>query len=188
MTAIIIRRKRILALAAVAAVALLLAACGGPTKGQSIENQQQAADQTQLETNQPIPGFSYSQLRQNAKEIETAEATGVQTTSFFFNLGEPNPIFSCPSIGAPIPASTQLSNPNQVENTGHGRFVIGQMDPSGVYVGDTTGTYVICVGADGKAFADYWEGYVDSVFGPAKWQNGSVVMVGAPSFAFTKGK
>lgn len=191
-------RKTVLtAAASVIAIGVTATACTGThtSSGQAQENQQQKRDTTSLVQNQPIPGFTYSQLRQNLKEIETAEANGVQTTSFFFNQGVQNPISSCPSIGAPIPTTDQLSNPQQVVtgsrgSDGYGMTTTGQMDPTGVYTGDSSGTYVMCVGADGKAYADYWEGYVQTVFGNATWNNAThqVEMQGAPSFTFTKSK
>jgi len=187
--------KRII-VAALAALALVLAvaACGNNTsKGQRLENQQQNEDQTALEYAQPIPHYNYSQIRQNLIELETAQADGVQTTSFFFNLGVRDPIQTCPSIGAPIPTTDQLSNASKVVNdpftggSGSGA-VVQQMDPNGVYSGGSSGTYVMCVGANGKPYADYWEGYVQTIFGPAEWNSSthSAQLIGPPSFKFTK--
>lgn len=193
------RKKTVIAAAAsVLAIGVTATACNGSThtsSGQAQENQQQSRDTTTLVQNQPIPGFNYSQLRQNLKEIETAEANGVQTTSFFFNQGVQDPIMSCPSIGAPIPTTDQLSNPQQVVTGTHGDNGYGiatteQMDPTGVYGGSSTGTYVMCVGADGKPYADYWEGFVSTVFGNATWNKTThqVEMQGAPSFVFSTPK
>ncbi len=187
--------KRII-VAALAALALVVAvaACGGSSsKGQQLESQQQNQDQTALELAQPIPHYNYSQIRQNLIELETAQANGVQTTSFLFNLGDRDPIQVCPSIGAPIPTTDQLSNADKVVNDPYtggngGGAVIAQMDPNGVYSGTSTGTYVMCVGANGKPYADYWEGYVQTVFGPAQWNytTHTVQLVGPPSFKFSK--
>ena len=171
-------------------LAVVLAACGGSNpSGQSIENKQQKQDMKSLLLAQPIPHFNFSQIRQNLIELETAQANGVQTTSFFFNQGVADPIQSCPSIGAPIPTTTQLSNPNQVVNDpyGNGGAVIGQMDPNGTYSASSTGTYVMCIGANGKPYANYWEGFVQTVFGPAKWNAAAhqIELIGPPSFKFT---
>ena len=175
-------------------MALTVAACGGNhVSAQQLESKQQAQASLSLDLAQPLPHFNYSQIRQNLIEIETAQADGVQTTSFFFNQGVPNPVQSCPSIGAPIPTTTQLSNPlQQVRDPNGGSVpgssVLGQEDPNGVYSGDSTGTYVMCVGADGKAYADYWEGFVQTVFGAAHWDASAhqVVLDGPPSFKFSK--
>lgn len=185
--------RKLLAVGVIVVSAATMTACHGGNKAQKTENKQQQAISSSLVNNQPLPGFNYSQLRQNLKEIETAEANGVQTTTFFFNQGVQNPISSCPSIGAPIPTTDQLSNPNAVQkhsSNGGGNVVIGQMDPTGVYTGDSAGTYVMCVDATGKAYANYWEGYVQTVFGNAVWDDAThtVKLVGAPSFDFSEGK
>lgn len=177
-------------------VTLTVTACDNthPSSGQAQENRQQRRDTASLVANQPVPGFNYSQLRQNLIEIETAEANGVPTTTFFFNQGVQDPAMSCPSIGAPIPTTDQLSNPQQVvdggNSQGYGLTTTAQMDPTGVYTGDSTGTYVVCVGADGKVFVNYWEGFVHTVFGNATWDKAThqVTTIGAPSFAFSKSK
>jgi hypothetical protein len=161
--------------------------------GQAAENQQQAADTATLVNNQPLPHFPWSQIKQTLIEVETAQATSVQTTSFFFNQGVQDPFFVCPSIGFPIPNTASLSNPQQVQwrggQYGNAAAVVSQQDPTGIYTPtSSSGTFAVCVGADGKAFAKYWEGFVDTVTGPAKW-NGTThqeEMIGTSSFAFTK--
>jgi hypothetical protein len=183
-------RKLISVIGLAVALAFTLTACNAQSsRGQKLENQQQSQDITSILLAQPLPHFNYSQLRANLSEIETAEANGVQTTSFFYNLGVRDPVQTCASVGAPIPTTDQLSNQNQI-NYQHGNAVTGQMDPAGVYKGDSSGTYVICIGANGKPYADYWEGYVQTVFGPAKWNatTHSIEMIGAPTATFTKGK
>lgn len=188
--------RRVFTAAVIAFIAVLFAACDnnkGVPSGQAQENKQQAQSTESLVINQPLPHFNYSQLRQNLIELETAQATGVQTTSFFFNNGVQDPIFSCPSIGVPIPNTMSLSNPQQVVHdgypTGGAALTTGQMDPNGVYTPQSsTGTSVICIGADGKPIGQYWEGNVHAVFAPAKWnqQLHQVEIIGPASFTFTK--
>lgn len=187
--------RRIVSLVlAATVVAAVLAACGSGNNGNRLESRAQAADTFGLELSQPIPHYNFSQIRQNLIELETAQADGVQTTSFFFNQGVANPVQSCPSIGAPIPTTDQLSNPDQVIkdntglNNGGGNVTIGQMDPNGVYSGQSSGTYVMCVSPAGKAYADYWEGFVQTVFGAAHWDAAThqIVLDGPPSYKFTK--
>lgn len=187
--------KRILAAFIVIVLTMLgTAACGGSSvsAGQAQENKQQAQDSKSLLLAQPIPHYNYSQIRQNLIELETAQANGVQTTSFFFNQGVRDPVQACPSIGAPIPTTTQLTNPQQVYDgsgsDGGGNVPIGQMDPNGTYSGNSSGTYVMCVGADGKPYADYWEGFVQTIFGPASWNYSThqAQLLGPPSFKFSK--
>jgi len=197
------KKRQIVASMAVAG--LMLAACSSsskPASGQAAERQQQLQSTESLVNNQPLPHFNYSQIRQNFIELETAMANGVQSTSFFFNLGVRDPSDSCPSIGAPIPYTAQLSNPDQVvnenanpvkgnSNSSGTESVIGQMDPIGIYMPpDATGTWVLCINAQGQAYANYWEGYVRSVFAPAKWNytTHQIELIGPPSFKFSSHK
>ena len=179
--------------AMIGVLTLTAGACSGDSSGKQSETAQQDAISKTLINNQPLPAFNWSQLRQNLIEIETAQAQGVQTTTFFFNQGVQDPISSCPSIGAPIPTTDQLSNPTKIEHhgeTGGGNITTNQMEPNGTYTGDSAGTYVMCVNAQGKAYATYWEGYVQTIFGDATWDKAThqVELKGDPSFKFTKSK
>lgn len=168
---------------------VLLSACSGSTstdKESKVAGQQLAG----FNNNQPVPVFTYSQLRQNLIELETSQAQTTQTTSFFFNLGVADPIGSCPSIGYPIPTTDQLSNPLQATSNSQGMTSVGQIEANGVYTGQSSGTYVICVDATGKPYANYWEGFVQTVSGPAAWDTTAkqVKLTGAPSASFTTKK
>lgn len=141
---------------------------------------------------QPLPRFAWSQLRQNLIELQTAQANTTQTTTFFFNQGVRDPIQFCPSIGFPIAATTQLSNPEQkvietASGKDNGNVTLPQIDPNGVYAGNSTGTFAICLDAQGRAYANYWEGFVQTVTGPAHWDVAShtVELTGPPSFDFS---
>lgn len=182
------------AIALVMAGVLLFAACDENQGGKAVKaDAKTVANQlTQYQQSQPVPAFNRSQLRQNLIEIETAQVKSTATTSFMFLLagvGETGPmIHSCPSIGFPIPATYQLTAPEGPVNTPHhDDVVLPQLESNGVYTGDTTGTYVMCVGADGKPFAFYHEGYVSTVTGPAHWDStkGEIVMDGTSSAEFT---
>lgn len=196
-------KKRITALALIVFGVLALGACTSTTttgqraaKDSANNEQQSIADGLiNMEKSQPLPRFSWSQLRQNLIEIQTAQSDTTQTTSFFFNQGVQEPVQSCPSIGFPIPGTTQLSNPDQKitdvgRSAGSGNVTIPQIDPNGVYSGDSTGTYVLCIDATGHPYANYFEGFVQTVTGPAQWNvtKHEVELTGPPSFAFTKGK
>jgi hypothetical protein len=181
------KTKTIIGLGALAL--LTLTACD---KRDSARREESSAAREQLGQfleSQPIPRFNYSQLRQNLIELETAQADTTATTSFMFLLagaGETGPlVHSCPSIGFPIPATYQLTNPEQAISDGR---TVPQLESTGVYTGETTGTYVICIGDDGQAFAFYHEGFVATVTGPAHWDNerGEIVMDGSSSAEFTE--
>lgn len=154
--------RKIITIGIIAISGLALAACGGGGPAQA----QQQKITNQLETVQPLPAVKYSQLRQTLIDIETAQTKTVATTSFMFNMGTTAPIQSCPSVGFPIASDTQLSNPMQYYGNG---AVVPQMDPTGVYTGSSTGTYVLCSNAYGSTYVVYWEGFVETVTGPAVW-------------------
>ena len=176
----------------VAATFLVLGLTGCKQPAANVEAKQQAVSSDAILNNQPLPVITFSQLRQNLIEIEIAQSTATQTTSFFFNQGVAAPLMSCPSIGFPIPNTASLSNPVQViYSSSRGVATGGQMDPNGVYApASSSGTYVICVDATGTPYANYWEGFVQTVTGPAKWNTAAnqVELTGPPSFKFTKGK
>ena len=173
-------------IAAAAIAALSLTACTqSGNAGQAAENQAQQHDTTSLVNDQPIPHFNYSQIRQTLIDAETIAADGTQTTSFFFQMGLPDPVFSCPSLGMPVANTAQLSNPQQVVGTGNSNAVTtGQMDPYGIYAPSaSTGTYVICVNSSGAKYLQYWEGDVMTVTSAATWNKAThtITVSGAPT-------
>lgn len=187
-----IGKRMAAAIAAVlAALALTLAACGpnGVSSGNQQEHKQQQEDTNSLEAAQPVPHFNYSQERQALITAETIAADGTQTTSFFFNLGDRDPIFSCPSIGMGVPDSASLSNPLQAEwndggTNGNAGVAIGQMDPDGIYTpASSTGTFVDCVNGQGQEYLVRWEGFVETVTSAATWnfKTHAEQLVGAPT-------
>lgn len=180
--------KALSAGAALALAALTLAGCNSSTSsGASLENSDSANIEKTFLLNQPPPHFTHSDIRATAISIEAIQALGEQTTSFGFNQGVKNPVWSCPSLGEPVASDTELTNPQQPYNdsypNGGTSFPIGNMDPNGIYAGDSTGTYVLCVNAQGQQYTQYWEGFVDSVSGPATWDSatGAIVVTGQPT-------
>lgn len=159
--------------------AALLAGCSDTSQR---KDAQVANDQLgQYLQAQPVPVFKWSQERATMIAIINARATTTATTTFFFNQGVKDPIMSCPSIGYPIASSTQLTNPD-TEVGGQGA-VVAQIDPPGVYTGDSTGTYVLCTASSGTRYPFYWEGFVATVGGDAVWDSakGEAVMQGEPT-------
>lgn len=179
--------SRIRVAAAVLAVLALVAGCDS-TPGKSAnqrEGQAQADIASRFLTAQPVPERGWSQYRQTLIDAEVAQMDGTQTTSFWFSRGvggQGQPIGSCPSLGFPVPASAQLSNPLQaLWGTNGASTSVGQMEPNGVYTGDTSGTFVVCAGAGGKPYLTYVEADVVTVGGPAEWRDGKVQPTGAPT-------
>lgn len=183
---------------------VMLSACvdAEATKA-SATKQDQLLSNTQLEIyqkNQPTPVRDWSQLRQNLIEIELAQIETTATTSFMFtkatNGSTGSLAMSCPSVGFPIPATYSLTNPTQgiiidgPLSGDAGPVTVDQLESNGVFTGNTTGTYVICVNAKGKGYAVYHEGDVTAIAGPATWDNnlGQIVLSGDPSAVFTAKK
>lgn len=186
--------KRILIIIA-ALAAVTLAACSHSANAQQQEQLQQQQDLSSLLADQPLPHFNYSQERQTLIDLQEVAASNTPTTSFFFNLGSPDPIFTCPSVGLGVPDSASLSNPQEIAPVsgkyGGGTQVIEQMEPYGIYVpGSSTGTLVLCVGPHGGLYAHRWEGYVDTVTGAATWdlKTHTEKLLGAPTFTFKQVK
>lgn len=175
-------------------LAILVAGCGSNNSGSDglkAERKIQADIETNYSRAQPVPGLTNSQVRENLIEIQEAVAEGVETTSFFFNLGMTDPIKTCPSIGVPIPSTAQLTNPEQVIEKGEhdsGSVTIPQMDPTGIYSGDSEGTYVLCIDATSKGYVSYWEGSVLTEFAPATWDydKHQVKLLGSSSWDFSE--
>lgn len=177
--------RKCLVLVVVSVALTFMVACD--TQPSSITSDQQQTD-TQLkryQANQPVPQFDWSQLRQTAIDVESAQVHGVATTTFFFNLGVQHPVKTCPSIGFPVASTAQLTNPDQVVWGSNGASgVVGQQEPNGVYTGESSGTYVVCVAArSGAKYISYWEGFVHTEGGPAHWDEtqNMIVLDGAPT-------
>lgn len=153
------------------AIAFLLSGCSDyKDSAQKKESRVVERNERGLLVSQPPPTGAWSQIRQNIIDIEKAQIATTATTSFLFHTGNPDPIKICSSIGFPIPATYQLTNPEKIINRDNREdFVISQQETTGVYTGDTSGTYVICIGADGNGRAAYWEGNVETETGQATW-------------------
>jgi hypothetical protein len=167
----------------------LLTACGGQSNGVGKEAGQASVGINQILNNQPVEAFKYSQYRTEAQQIEAAQASTLQTTTFYFLPGVPNPIKVCLSVGYPIDSDTEISNPQQAVASGtNGLTSIGQMDPNGVYLGPSTGSYSECVRDDKALAIDYGQELEHTEAGLAKWDpvNHQIVDYGDPDFKFTK--
>ncbi len=184
-------------LVAIMALAVLASACSPDPSASSdaLDRETQQADRVaeRFTDSQPVPEFEWSQLRQNLIELLSAQARTTQTTSFFFTLGATAPIASCPSIGFPIPATYQLTNPERalgvnLKHSNGAAVDVAQMEATGVYTADTTGTYVMCVASNGQVYAKYWEGFVMSDTGLSEWRDGQIVLIGEPTFNFSDGR
>lgn len=185
--------RRCLAAAGLAAAVIVSAAActQGQSGGAASEASQSGQIQSHYEAVQPpYEATGNSEYRANLNYAEASQVLGINTTSFFFNLGQNAPFFWCPSHGGAVPNTAQLTNPQQVQpdpNASNGSVVIGNMDPNGVYSPtSSSGTYVMCVNSAGQEYLVYWEGDVFQVNGNATWNpslnggRGGAQVTGAP--------
>ena len=163
----------------------------GGTSGNALTNRQQAVDSQQLAFVQPLPFFPFSQIKQNLIEIEAIQALGISSTTFIFIPGINHPVLQCPSQGVPVPATDELSNPVTAQwSSGTGGnnayaiagVTVGQVDPTGIYSGDTTGTNGLCLTNTGAPYDAYNEAYFITVTASAYWDKtiGMIHVTGTP--------
>ena len=188
-----------------AAVLFSVAACD-QTQNSGAASEAVQSNQIQTHYQQVQPPYEAtgtSEYRANLNYAEASQVLGINTTSFFFNLGQNTPFFECPSHGGAVPNTAQLTNPQQVQpdpNASNGSVLIGNMDPNGVYSPTaSSGTYVMCVNNAGQEYLVYWEGDVLQVNGNAQWNaslnggKGGIQVTGAPQMpvchaGYLKGK
>lgn len=158
--------KRFILILSVAVVALGMVACSPQTKGakQIVRDQTTAANQQEIYAQaQPVPLYDWSQARATLIGVQNAKSQSVATwTVFMTHYGEAQ--FACPSLGYPIPADAQLTNPEQVtrikipDSTSTVDGVVAQPEPDGTYsTGHSEATYVSCVRPNGSVTVVYWE-------------------------------
>ena len=177
-------KKIVAALAAITAVALL-SGCTAQEKSLSRDNEATGNQLERYQANQPVPAYDWSQYRQTVIDVLDAQVHGVATTTFFFNQGVAHPFKVCSSIGFPVPSTTQLTNP--LQKIPQHESVVALSEASGVYTGDSSGTYVVCIDPNGVSYVTYWEGFVHTEGGPAYWDSEQemVVLSGAPTVTST---
>lgn len=127
-------------------IVLSASACDYTPAQTSSESSQVNDQQTTYANNQPLHRYDYSPERDELQQIYDARMKLTNTWTVIFSMGKP--IFVCPSRGYPIPYTTQLTNPSQVEpdhSQYGGNTVIPQAEPNGLYTGTSTATWVLCI-------------------------------------------
>lgn len=139
---------------------MCLALIGCSTNSNYVETQQQQDGVNALIVNQPVPNLGgYSFERQIVIETYSARNRTIATYSYMFTM-DGKVVEICPSIGYPIPYSTQLTAPEKLAFSSSGA-VIPQSEPNGLYPpGDAAATLVQCVNPDGSVSPTYIEWYV----------------------------
>jgi len=126
-------------------ILILTAACDTSPQAAS-ESGQVNNQQTIYSTNQPLHKYDYSPERDELQQIYDARMKVANTWTVVYSMGKP--IFVCPSKGYPIPYTTQLTNPSQVDynaNSAGGNVAIPQSEPNGLYTGQSSATWVLCI-------------------------------------------
>lgn len=130
---------------------------------------------------QPAPVFDWSLERHLLIELYKARNSAVATYSYVRNQYTGKILSSCPSIGFPISAATQLTNPSQAEwhySQGVGSAVLPQPEPNGLFTpSESRGTYVMCLNKDGQVTPRYYEADVEAFVTPMREVNGELVEV-----------
>jgi hypothetical protein len=113
-----------------------------------------------LTRSQQVPSFDFSQERQTLIDLTTIRAHGTHGTAVATAL-DGSLIWWCPTQGAPVPSTYQLTNPEQIIGRGGRNHYEGQTiplgEPTGVYTGDSAATWTLCLDLSGKPFARYEE-------------------------------
>lgn len=154
-------------LVGLAVFGLLLTACSDSAANR---DENQANDQLTVYQNaQPVPVYDYSQVRDTLIQINTMLIDGRQGYATVVSPFTGEPLFACPSIGFPIPADTQVTNPLQRVYQG---AVLEQMEPNGTFTSkNTAGTYILCALENGDAVPVYSEPPVIASGAPLVWDS-----------------
>jgi hypothetical protein len=184
--------KKFLVFVAVLLLAFVLTGCLTTTQS-DIEQSQQAAGVKSITQNQPVPDLGgYSFERQIVIETYLARNSTISTWAYMITM-DGKLIEICPSIGYPIPYSTQLTNPqaltySHAEGVGYVEGAIANPEPNGLYPpGDAAATLVQCVNADGSVSPVYIEWYVESF--PFRIKSDvQLERIGEPSFTVMPSK
>lgn len=178
-------KRVIFGLVVIILVGTFLSACNGQTATGKEQAQTNRVMSVLIDA-QPAPVFDWSLERYLLIELYKARNSAVSTYSYVFNDYLGKIVWSCPSVGYPVPGGTQLTNPDQltfsrVKNGNHTETIEGsipQVEPNGLYTPATSaGTYVMCVNDDGTVSPVYEERNVSTFFRPMEVKDGQLVPV-----------
>lgn len=134
---------------------VIVSACNSADTREQYQVQNQ---QNQYLNTQPPPFFDYSLERYEMTELYKARNNAVATWTYRQSEYTGEILFSCPSVGFPIPGGTQLTNPERYNTNGAN---LPQAEPNGLFSPPTAeGTWVMCLDPSGKAFPVFVEPHV----------------------------
>lgn len=162
------RLKKILLIVSLLFVIVIVSGCESNEADKKESNRVEEQQNIYVDS-QPIPTFDWSLERHIFVELYKARNNAVQTYSYIRNW-QGEVVFSCKSIGFPLPANMQLSNPERKMcnySTNCEGSTIPQAEPNGLFSSPSTvGTYVFCVNSDGTISPSYFEAEVETHLSP----------------------
>lgn len=157
---------------------LAIFATGCESTSTKIEREDAERAYVQLVRNQPAPQFDWSLERHLMIELYIARNNAIATYTYVRNPFTGRIMSWCPSIGFPIPADTQLTNPLKLAGNSLESSVIEQPEPNGLFTSkNTRGTFVMCVNKKGKVIPRYHEADVEAYVTPMREVDGMLVEV-----------
>ena len=172
------RARHIINLCFLLLFALVTAACEDRQSANEREQENVNAQQEAFLRAQPTPVFSWSLERALMIQLYQARNARVLTYSYVLNAYNGSILMSCESLGFPIPATMQLTNPETVVRTANGTTTVAQAEPNGLYAPpSTSGTWVMCIAPGGGVEPRYVENHVITTVRPMRMQDGQLVPV-----------
>lgn len=151
-----------------------------------IEQRQQNLQMEQFLRNQPVPTITWSLERHMLIKIYEARQKATTTFSVVQSEFTGKVLWSCPSIGFPLPYATQLTNPLQAVNYGSsiGVAVVSQQEPNGTFSPpQADASWVPCVDEKGRITPVYEERKVTVFVRPVEEKDGRLVPSGTATLS-----
>jgi len=121
-----------------------------------------------VQKSSPLPVFDFSQEYQTLVDVLTIRAEGTNGTAVATNL-DGSLKWWCPTLGAPIPSTYQVTPSQQyvdIDSDGtREKLPVDLPEPTGVIVGDSSATWILCLDNAGTKFAKYDEANIEWVSG-----------------------
>jgi hypothetical protein len=193
--------KKLVPMVLLASLSPFLGAAGGNgcteerphASAAQIEQASQDAQMQQFLRNQPVPSFDWSLERHMLIEVYKARQRATNTFSVVQSEYTGKVLWSCPSLGFPLPYATQLTNPLQVigrtYTSGQGSVAavaIAQQEPNGLFTpAQSDATWVPCVDEKGRITPVYEEKHVTVFLRPVEERDGKLVPVAGSAASVT---
>jgi hypothetical protein len=146
--------KPFIALASIAVLGVALVGCDYTPSSDEVQQKQQERILKEGNAQTGMPAIKNFRERKLLKQIiEMRDQDGLVTYTYTVPETTGRPVFLCNSIGYAIPASTQYTNPQKIENPPSitGYYVMPQADPNGLYSPSSAeGTWVLCTDPTGS--------------------------------------